>query len=125
MTTTEQKTHGYTGVKRIVFAAQNSYKGLAWMLKNEAAFRQEAALLVLMSVSTLFLEVSNLERVAMLIALLLVMLVETINTSIEAVVDRIGLERHPLSGLAKDLGSSAVFISMTIAAIVWLYVLLT
>jgi diacylglycerol kinase (ATP) len=61
---------------------------------------------------------------AMIVSLLVVMLVETINTSIEAVVDRIGLERHELSGLAKDLGSTAVFISMIITLVVWITILI-
>jgi diacylglycerol kinase (ATP) len=124
MSEIQNKTHGHTGFKRIIFAAENSYKGLKWMLKNEAAFRQEAVLLLVLIVATFFFNISVLERMAMIVSLLVVMLVETINTSIEAVVDRIGLERHELSGLAKDLGSTAVFISMIITLVVWITILI-
>lgn len=108
-----------TGMKRITSAFINTGKGLLWMSKNEAAFRQEVTLFSALAVVSLFLEVTVLERVMLISALLLVLLIETLNTAIEAVVDRIGLEFHQLSGLAKDLGSAAVFISLIIAVLVW------
>lgn len=108
-----------TGMKRITSAFINTGKGLFWMSKNEAAFRQEITLFSALAIVSLFLEVTVLERVMLISALLLVLLIETLNTAIEAVVDRIGLELHQLSGLAKDLGSAAVFISLVIAVLVW------
>ena len=108
-----------TGMKRITSAFINTGKGLLWMSRNEAAFRQEVTLFSALAIVSLFLEVTVLERVMLISALLLVLLIETLNTAIEAVVDRIGLELHQLSGLAKDLGSAAVFISLVIAVLVW------
>ena len=108
-----------TGMKRITSAFINTGKGLFWMSKNEAAFRQEITLFSALAIVSLFLEVTVLERVMLISALLLVLLIETLNTAIEAVVDRLGLEFHQLSGLAKDLGAAAVFISLLIAVLVW------
>ena len=108
-----------TGMKRITSAFINTCRGLLWMSENEAAFRQEVILFSTLAVVSLFLEVTGLERLMLISALLLVLLTETLNTAIEAVVDRIGLEFHELSGLAKDLGSAAVFISLIIAVSVW------
>ena len=112
-----------TGITRIIAAFENTCKGLYWMIKNEAAFKQELVLLAVLTVVSLFIEVTALERISLICALLLVLLTETLNTAIEAVVDRIGLEFHQLSGLAKDLGSAAVFISFTIATLVWVAIL--
>jgi len=112
-----------TGISRIIAAFTNTCKGFYWMSKNEAAFKQELALLTVLTVVSLFLEVTTLERIFLIASLLLVLLTETLNTAIEAVVDRIGLELHELSGLAKDLGSAAVFISLTIAVLVWVGIL--
>lgn len=112
-----------TGITRIIAAFKNTCKGFYWMSKNEAAFKQELVLLSILTVISLFLEVTTLEHIFLIISLLLVLLTETLNTAIEAVVDRIGLELHELSGLAKDLGSAAVFISFTIATLVWVGIL--
>lgn len=119
----EQAIIAHKGLKRIYYAGINSLNGMIWMLKNEAAFRQEVLLLLLLGAWSFTFDVTKLEHIALIISLLIVMLVETINTAIEAVVDRIGLERHQLSGLAKDLGSTAVFISMIIALITWFTIL--
>lgn len=108
-----------TGFKRLLAASTNSYRGLKWLINKESAFQQELLLAVLLCLATMFVEVTNLERLLLISSILLVLLVETINTAIEVVVDRIGLELHELSGLAKDLGSSAVFISLTLAAVTW------
>lgn len=107
------------GIKRIVSAFDNTCKGFYWLGKNEAAFKQEIVLTILLTAVSFLLEVSSLEHVLLICSLLLVLLTETLNTAIEAVVDRIGLELHELSGLAKDLGSAAVFISLVIAVVVW------
>ena len=112
-----------TGITRIVAAFNNTSKGFYWMSKNEAAFKQELVLVGILTMVSLLLEVTTLERLFLICSLLLVLLTETLNTAIEAVVDRISLEFHPLSGLAKDLGSAAVFISFTMAILVWVGIL--
>ena len=112
-----------TGITRIVAAFNNTCKGFYWMSKNEAAFKQELVLVGILTMVSLLLEVTTLERLFLICSLLLVLLTETLNTAIEAVVDRISLEFHPLSGLAKDLGSAAVFISFTMAILVWVGIL--
>lgn len=113
------KNNKKTGIKRIISAFENTCKGFYWMSINEAAFKQEVILTITLTIVSLFLDVNALERTLLIVSLLLILLTETLNTAIEAVVDRVGLELHELSGLAKDLGSTAVFISFTIAVVVW------
>ena len=117
----EQKKN--TGLKRLWLATLNSRRSLLWLARNEAAFREELLLLVVMGGASFFLDVTVLERCALIVSLLVILLVETLNTAIETTIDRIDLEIHPLSGLAKDLGSAAVFISLVIAAVVWASIL--
>ncbi|MGY2573876.1 diacylglycerol kinase [Vibrio sp. C8] len=114
---------GRTGIQRIIFATGYSFKGLqaAWI--NEAAFRQELVASVLLTMSLFFLPVTNLERIAMVGSLTLVLIAELLNSAIEAVVDRIGSEKHELSGRAKDIGSAAVFVALAFAAFTWLIIL--
>ena len=109
-----------TGFKRIVAAFDNSIKGFSFLLKNEAAFRQEAGLAALLSPFAFVISQSLLELFFLLFSLILVLVVEILNTAIEATIDRIGLEHHELSGLAKDLGSAAVFVSLLFSGGVWL-----
>ena len=111
------------GLRRLVLANENSLKAFRWLYKNEAAFRQELLLLLLLTPITFLFDITRLEQVTLIISLLFILFTEIINTAIEAVVDRIGLEIHPLSGLAKDLGSAAVFISLVIASLTWLAIL--
>ena len=113
-----------TGVKRIYLAWSNSFRALKWLFKNEAAFKQEVLLLVLAIPATCYFNISRLEQVMLLLSIVFIIFTEIINTAIEAVVDRIGLEIHPLSGLAKDLGSAAVLISTLITIALWLTILL-
>lgn len=112
------------GVKRIILATKNSMKGFSWMLKNEAAFRQELVLLLVLTPVTFLFDITRFEQALLILSLIFIIFTEVINTAIEAIVDRIGLEIHPLSGLAKDLGSSAVLISLWVAIIIWFVVLL-
>ena len=109
-----------TGFKRIVAAFDNSIKGFSFLLKNEAAFRQEAGLAALLSPFAFVISQSLLELFFLLFSLILVLVVDILNTAIEATIDRIGLEHHELSGLAKDLGSAAVLVSLLFSAGVWL-----
>ena len=110
---------GATGVTRIINATGYSMKGLksAWI--NEAAFRQEL-MLILLLMPLAFWVGESLNQILLLITISwLVVIVEILNSAIEAVVDRIGAEHHELSGRAKDLGSAAVFIALALNALVW------
>ncbi|EGQ9299913.1 diacylglycerol kinase [Vibrio vulnificus] len=115
---------GKTGIRRIVDATGYSMKGLkaAWI--NEAAFRQEILLTVALTITAFFLPVTTIERILMVSSLLLVVIVELINSAVEAVVDRISDDWHELSGRAKDIGSAAVFVALALALFVWASVLL-
>ena len=112
------------GLKRIVSAAKNTARALNWLLKNEAAFRQEIVLLAMAIPLSFAFNISISEQIILIIAILFVIFTEILNTAIEAVVDRVGLDIHPLSGLAKDLASAAVGLSLFIAILVWIAVLL-
>jgi len=101
-----------------------SWRGLSSALRAEAAFRQELALAILVIPLGLWLGHSGVERALLIGPMLLVLIVELINSAIETTVDRIGLERHALSGLAKDIGSAAVLMSFVLLASLWLLVLL-
>ncbi len=111
------------GVTRIFRAFGTSLRGLSGAIREEAAFRQELALAVVVIPLGLWLGRNGLERAMLIAPMFLVLIVELINSAIETTVDRIGLERHPLSGLAKDIGSAAVLISLLLLAVVWLLVL--
>ena len=92
-------------------------------MRHEAAFRQEVVLAVLLIPAALVLPASGLGKALMIAAVMLVLIVELINSAVEATIDRISLERHPLAKRAKDLGSAAVFISLLNVPVVWLLVL--
>ncbi|NEX61973.1 diacylglycerol kinase [Noviherbaspirillum galbum] len=108
-----------SGVKRIFAAFFYSLHGFQAAWRNEHAFRQELLLVVPASVLALFLPVPALHRLALIGVLVLVLIVELINSAIEAVVDRISFERHPLSKNAKDLGSAAVMLALCLAVATW------
>ncbi len=112
-----------TGFTRMFRAFGASMKGLAGAYREEAAFRQELALAVVVIPLGLWLGRNGIERALLVAPMFLVLVVELINSAIEATVDRIGLGRHKLSGLAKDIGSAAVLMSLTLLAVVWLLVL--
>jgi diacylglycerol kinase (ATP) len=114
---------GKTGLARIIDAAGYSLKGLRFAWRNEAAFRQES-LLALVLIPLAFWVGGDALRTALLIgSCLIVLIVELLNTAIEAVVDRIGDEYHILAGSAKDVGSAAVLISLLQVLAVWILVL--
>ncbi|GAB6261183.1 diacylglycerol kinase [Photobacterium sp. CCB-ST2H9] len=115
---------GNTGVVRIVKATGYSMQGLKAAWQNEAAIRQEICLLVLLTAISFFLPVSFVEHILLIASLFLVVIVELLNSALEAVVDRIGSEIHELSGRAKDIGSAAVFVSLLLAGGIWLAILL-
>jgi diacylglycerol kinase (ATP) len=112
------------GLTRILRAAGASWKGLAGAYREEAAFRQELALGVLVIPMGLWLGRTGVERALLIAPMLLVLIVELLNSAVEATVDRIGLERHVLAGLAKDIGSAAVLMSFVLLGVVWLLVLM-
>jgi len=112
------------GLLRIMRALGASVHGLAGAFREEAAFRQELALAALVIPLGLWLGHSGVERALLIAPMLLILIVELLNSAIEATVDRIGFERHKLAGLAKDIGSAAVFMSFVLLTAVWLLVLL-
>jgi len=114
---------GNTGFTRIIKASQYSWQGLCAAYKHEEAFRQELwASLVLIPLGLWFGQ-SGVEKALLVGAVLLLPLVEILNSSIEAVIDRIGEEHHELAGRAKDMGSAAVAIAIVIIIVVWSLVL--
>ncbi|HFF1655874.1 TPA: diacylglycerol kinase [Providencia rettgeri] len=114
------QTKGFT---RVIKAAGYSLKGLkaAWI--NEAAFRQESIAAVIAIIIAFCLDISYVDRILLISSVVLVAIVELLNSAIEAVVDRIGSEYHELSGRAKDIGSAAVFISIGLALFIWALIL--
>lgn len=108
-----------TGVKRIVLAFGYSLAGLRSAFKNEAAFRQELLLAVILLPLLFLFDIDITQRLIMVATLILVLIVELINSAIEAIVDRIGTEHHELSGRAKDIGSAAVLVSLFLMTYVW------
>jgi len=112
-----------SGLRRFGLAFVNSWKGFRGAFQAEAAFRQEVALAVVLIPAGCWLGHSGIEKALLVASVLLVLIVELLNTGIETVVDRIGLERHVLSGLAKDVGSTAVLISFALLAVVWGFIL--
>ena len=111
------------GPARIIRAARYSWQGLVTCYKTEAAFRQELALAVVLLPLGLWLGDNGIERALLAGSVLLVLIVELINTGVEYVVDRIGAEYHELSGKAKDIASAAVFLALVNLALVWALVL--
>ena len=111
-------------IRRIVNATGYSLQGLRAAWRHEAAFRQECVVAALLVPCAFWLG-EDLAQTALLLAVLgLVLVVELLNSAVEAAVDRIGTERHPLAGRAKDMGSAAVFVSLLLAAVVWALVLI-
>lgn len=110
---------GNTGLRRIFNATFYSLAGLRAAWQHEAAFRQELMLAVVLIPTGVWLGRTAVERSLLIGSCLLVLIVELLNSSIEAIVDRVGLEPHRLSGQAKDLGSAAVFVSLALVLVVW------
>jgi diacylglycerol kinase (ATP) len=113
---------GNRGLTRAWHAAKNSWCGMVYAFKEESAFRQELSLLILLLPIALFLPISNLEKAILASSLILVLVVELLNSSVEAAIDRISFEHHDLSKRAKDFGSAAVMLALLIAALLWLTV---
>ncbi|WP_061151093.1 diacylglycerol kinase [Caballeronia arvi] len=121
--TSSNDTHAKRrGLLRGVFALRHSWAGLVATWREESAFRQEVCIAAVLLPIAACVHVSAAERVMLAGSVLLVLLVELINSSIEAAIDRISLERHELSGRAKDCGSAAVTIALVIAAMTWIVI---
>lgn len=114
---------GKTGLRRLLNACGYSVHGLASALRHEDAFRQEVLLAVVLIPVALVLDVGGVGKAVMVASVLLVLIVELLNSAIEAAVDRISLDRDELAKRAKDLGSAAVFLSLANVAAVWVLVL--
>lgn len=124
MTDAARATDGLSGMARLMRATRVGLTALSWAFRNEEAFRLEVSGLVVLLPLALWLGHSGVERALLAGALLQVLIVELLNTGIEVVVDRISPERHTLSGLAKDLGSAAVMISLLLATVIWACILI-
>jgi diacylglycerol kinase (ATP) len=112
------------GLTRVLRALGASLRGLSGAFRDEAAFRQELAFAAVVIPLGLWLGHNGTERALLVAPVLLILVVELVNSAIEATVDRIGFERHALAGLAKDIGSAAVLMSFVLLSAVWLLVLL-
>lgn len=121
---TQSPFKGKTGLTRLINATRYSMAGLAAAWRHEDAFRQESLLALILLPAAFFMPVSGLGKALMIASVLLVLIVELLNSAIEAVVDRISLEHHLLAGRAKDIGSAAVLFSLINVVAVWLLVLL-
>jgi diacylglycerol kinase (ATP) len=110
---------GNKGLKRVVLAAGYSWKGLVAGWKNEEAFRQEVLLAVILIPLALYLNPSVVQTVLLVSSVLLVLIVEIINSAVEAVVDLVTKEKHELAGRAKDMGSAAVMLSLINMVVTW------
>lgn len=111
------------GITRIIKATRYSYQGMMAALKHEAAFREEFLLCVILVPVACWLDVGKIDRILMIGSVLLILVVELLNSAIEAVVDRVGLEHNELAGRAKDMGSAAVFITLGMALFIWVAIL--
>ena len=118
----ENRPPAATGINRVIKAASYSWQGIQYAFRNEAAFRQECVLLVIAVIIAIISDTSITHKILLISSVAFVLIVEIINSAIEAVVDRFGEEFHPLSKAAKDMGSAAVLIALVLAAIIWLLV---
>lgn len=107
------------GIRRVIRALGFSWNGLRWALRNEAAFRQEVALTVVLTPVALWLGEGGVEHALLIGSLILLLLTELVNSGLEAAVDRVGEDFHQLAGRAKDLGSAAVLAALVHLGVVW------
>jgi len=114
---------GKTGIKRLANAFTYSVAGTLAAFKHEDAFRQEVILSVVLIPLAIYLGQTAIEQALMITSILLIIIVELLNSSVEATVDRISVKRHKLSKRAKDIGSAAVFFSLINAAVIWFLIL--
>ncbi len=118
------QSKGLFDLRRVWWAAGYSMQGLKAALRHEAAFRQEAALFMVLAPLGFWLGRDGIERSLLIGSLVLVLVVELLNSAIEAAVNRVGNEPNELSGRAKDLGSAAVLLALLLVLLVWVLVLI-
>ncbi len=111
---------GLTGIERVIKASGNSFRGIRDAFRHEAAFRQELLLSVILLPLSFWLAQTVLEWLLLITPLFVLIIVELLNSAVENTVDRIGTQRHTLSGRAKDMASAAVMLSLVFLAVVWL-----
>ena len=119
MTAAESPYKGETGLRRVLSATKNSIAGLREALRHEDAFRQELILAAILIPAALWVGNGGMQKALLIGAVLLVLIVELLNSAIEATVDRISFENHRLAKRAKDIGSAAVMLALANAALVW------
>jgi diacylglycerol kinase (ATP) len=114
---------GNKGITRAFRAAINSWNGLIYAYKEESAFRQELALSLILIPLAIYLPVTPIEKILLIASVILVLITELLNSSVEAAIDRISFEVHDLSKRAKDFGSAAVMLALLLCALTWAIVL--
>jgi diacylglycerol kinase (ATP) len=119
----ESPHKGKTGLRRLINAAGYSISGLAAAARHEDAFRQELMLAAVLVPFGLWLGQNGVERALLVGSVLLVLIVELLNSAVEATVDRVSLDDHNLAKRAKDIGSAAVMLSLVNVGVIWLLVL--
>ena len=110
---------GNKGFTRAWHAAKNSWCGLVYAFMEESAFRQELTLFAILTPIAFFLPINYLEKALLISSLIMVLVVELLNSSVEAAIDRISFEHHDLSKRAKDFGSAAVMLALFISVLLW------
>jgi diacylglycerol kinase (ATP) len=114
-----------TGITRLLSALRNSLEGVSFCYRNEAAFRQESIIFILLVPVLILLPVSPLLKLLLFTVNALVLIVELLNSAVEVIVDMVSPDYDKRAGLAKDMGSAAVLVSLVSAAVVWIYALST
>ncbi len=114
---------GNKGITRAFRAAINSWNGLIYAFKEESAFRQELGLSLVLIPLAIYLPVTPIEKILLIASVILVLIIELLNSSVEAAIDRISFEVHDLSKRAKDFGSAAVMLALLLCGLTWLIIL--
>ncbi len=121
----DQNPHkGNKGITRAFRAAVNSWNGLVFAIREESAFRQELTLTCILIPISMLLPVNTVEHIVLISSVILVLIVELLNSSVEAAIDRISFEKHDLSQRAKDFGSAAVMLALILCFFSWVYILI-
>ena len=119
-----EKPKKNSGIIRILYAFTYTFSGLRHAIVNEAAFRQEAVIFVITLIAIPFMPVSGIIKLLLILTSIIILIVELLNCAIEAVVDKVSPEYNELAKQAKDMGSTAVFLSFTAAGVVWIYAII-
>lgn len=114
---------GNKGITRAFRAAINSWNGLIYAFKEESAFRQELGLTLILVPLAIYLPVTPIEKILLIASVILVLIIELLNSSVEAAIDRISFEVHDLSKRAKDFGSAAVMLALLLCGLTWVIIL--